>query len=305
MARVFFAKGVRGEIPRRMQRRLTELGFDTKGVDGVFGGDTFNAFQKFQQSRKLAVTGEVDEATYQALLGEPIPPVRDRGLGVTATFEGHDFTLAQGNFDGAGITWGIIGFTLSGGELKKIIQQIQESRPELVQQAFGDRTDQLLQILKQPFAQQLAFADSISLGANKTRLAEPWRTAFRAFGEFQEVQDLQLQRADEDYFQPALATAKEFGLKTELGLALAFDVHVQNGGIKAAARQQIQDQLAEHAVAGERDLRVIIANAVADKARPQYREDVRSRKLALATGAGTVHGLTFLLRNWGLDELPA
>ena len=53
---------------------------------------------------------------------------------------------------------------------------------------------------------------------------------------------------------------------------------------------------------------MIIANAVADKTRttdPRKREDVRARKLTLATGAGVVHGATYLLRNWGLADLPA
>ncbi|MBW8879447.1 MAG: chitosanase [Acidobacteria bacterium] len=303
MARVFFAKGVQGEIVRRMQLRLTELGFDTQGIDSVFGQDTVKAVEAFQADRKLGVTGEVDGDTYQKLMGQPVPPVRDRALGLTAHFEGHGFTLAQGNFDGAGITWGIIGFTLSGGELKGIIQEILESKPELVRQAFGARTDQLLGVLKLPMKQQIAFADSISLGASKARLAEPWRSAFRTLGEFPEVQEIQLQHVDEDYFQPALQTAKDFGLKTELGTALAFDIHVQNGGIKAAAREQIRKELAAHPVAAERDLRIIIAHAVADKANPQFRDDVRERKLTLAAGSGRVHGEMFVLRNWGLDDL--
>jgi hypothetical protein len=42
---------------------------------------------------------------------------------------------------------------------------------------------------------------------------------------------------------------------------------------------------------------------VADKANPAFRDDVRDRKLTLATGSGRVHGGTFVLRNWGLDDL--
>ncbi len=300
MGRVFFARGVQGEIVRRMQLRLTELGFDTRGIDSVFGQDTVKAVEAFQADRKLDVTGEVDSDTYQKLMGQPVPPVRDRALGLTARFEGHGFTLAQGNFDGAGITWGIIGFTLSGGELKQILLEI---KPELVRQAFGAKTDQLLGVLKLPMRQQIAFADSISLGASKARLAEPWRSAFGTLGEFPEVQEVQLRHVDEDYFQPALQTAKDFGLKTELGTALAFDVHVQNGGIKKAAREQIRKELAAHAVTVERDLRILIAHAVADKASPEFRDDVRERKLTLAAGSGRVHGEMFVLRNWGLDDL--
>jgi hypothetical protein len=301
MTRVFFAQGVRGEIVRRMQR---QLGLSGANVDGVFGAATSTAIKAFQAGRKLGVTGAVDADTWQALMSVPIPVIRDRALGVTATFEGHDFTLAQGNFDRAGITWGIIGFNLASGSLNQIVLQIQATHPDLVRQAFGANAAQLLRVLKEPLPQQLAFADSVSLGGNKLQLAEPWRSAFGAFGALPEVQAAQLALADSNYFQPALKTASDFGLKTELGQALAFDIHVQNGGIKAAARSQIQSQLAQHPAASEHDLRVIIANAVADAASTTYRDDVRARKVTLATGAGVVHGATFALQSWGLDNVP-
>jgi hypothetical protein len=75
--------------------------------------------------------------------------------------------------------------------------------------------------------------------------------------------------------------------------------------VKPSAREQIRRQLAQHPVDNEREVRVIIANAVASQSRPQFREDVRSRKLTIATGAGVVHGGTYVLRNWGLADVPA
>jgi hypothetical protein len=302
MARVFFAKGAQGEIIRRMQ---LQLGFDTEGADGIFGGDTFKAITAFQRSQGLDPTGEVDAATYEKLMGAKVPLVRDRALGVTAAFEGHGFTLAQGNFDGAGITWGIIGFTLAGGGLKGILLEIQKAHPDLLQNAFGAKTDQLLELLKKPMKDQLAFADGISLGTSKTRLAEPWRTAFKTLGEFPEAQDIQLQHVESDYLKPSLQTARKLALETELGLALAFDIHVQNGGIKEAARQKIEAALQEHPVAREIDRRILIAQAVADSAKRDFRQDVLNRKMTLATGTGRVHGATFVLRNWGLEDLAA
>ena len=56
----------------------------------------------------------------------------------------------------------------------------------------------------------------------------------------------------------------------------------------------------------KRELRVIVANAVADASQPTWREDVLGRKLTIATGKGTVHGRDYVLENWGLsDEYPA
>jgi len=52
----------------------------------------------FQQDRGLERTGEVNLQTWNMLMGTSPPSVRDRSLQLTAAFEGHDFTLAQGNF---------------------------------------------------------------------------------------------------------------------------------------------------------------------------------------------------------------
>lgn len=300
MARLYFARGARGDIIRRIQERLTAAGFDTKGHDGVYGGNTVTAVKAFQKSKALDETGSIDETTWNALMHEPVPPVLDRCLGLTATFEGHGFTLAQGNFDGAGVTWGIIGFTLKHGELTKIIKSAFAEDPALVRSCFGDKTDELMAILDQPWEKQLAWADSISLGTSKAGLAEPWKTAFRKFGETPLAQRLQLERVRDAYYKPALATAKRFGLKTEVGAALCFDIHVQNGGVKAAAENVVKSKMTPNMP--ESDIRVLIANAVADNALPQWREDVRNRKVTIAKGSGTVHGLMAELRNWGLDE---
>ena len=101
--------------------------------------------------------------------------------------------------------------------------------------------------------------------------------------------------------QPAAATANALGLTSELGRALAFDIHVQNGGIKLSARKEIDAALEETIITTEEELRVIIANAVAD-ASASFKEDVRARKLTIASGTGKVHGELFVLANWGLDE---
>src|SRR5262249_19588541 len=125
--------------------------------------------------------------------------------------------------------------------------------------------------------------------------------AFRTLGKSVEVQKIQQRVADADYFQPALETAKKFGLTSELGMALCFDIHVQNGGINKRA----QSLLGESRPSNELTLRTAIAEAVAKCARPEYRDDVRARKLAIANGRGRVHGAEFVLENWGLQDLPA
>ena len=67
----------------------------------------------FQTAKSLPATGKVDDVTWQALMQRPIPGTDLRSLELTAAFEGHGYTLAQGNWDGAWLTWGVIGFTQS------------------------------------------------------------------------------------------------------------------------------------------------------------------------------------------------
>lgn len=298
------ASGCRGEIVKRIQLALEERQITAGGADGIYGSQTAAAVRQFQGLNALPPTGDVDNSTWAALLELPPPTVEDRSLQVTAAFEGHGFGLAQGNFDGAGITWGIIGFTLKHGEISKILRTIEESRPDLIEQAFGDRTSQLLDVLGRAWPQQLEWVDRLSSGPGNATLAEPWRSSFARFGAVAEVQAAQLALVQQDYFVPARATAAAYSLRSELGLALAFDIHVQNGGIKAAAQAQIRDEETRMPAASERDLRILIANAVADQARLQYQANVRARKLTLATGQGTVNGFEVTVNNWGLDETP-
>ena len=65
-------KGSRGAAVRRVQSRLTAAGFDTGGVDGVFGDRTESAVEKFQHQQGLTVDGIVGPTTWAKIdaLGE-------------------------------------------------------------------------------------------------------------------------------------------------------------------------------------------------------------------------------------------
>ena len=127
---------------------------------------------------------------------------------------------------------------------------------------------------------------------------------FAAFGSYPEVQQEQVKHVQNSYLHHALQVAGNLGITSERGLALCFDICVQNGGISPGAMNEIDQQ--RIGSTSEAGLRVIVANAVANNALPQWREDVRTRKLTVATGKGTVHGHNYELENWGLsDQYPA
>src|SRR5262245_50822161 len=106
MSRLLFAAGARGHLVKRLQRAL---GFSEPDIDGILGGQTRDGVKAFQKSNGLPETGLVDVDAWGGITGLAVPSVEERALALTADFEGHGFELAQGNFDGAGITWGVIG----------------------------------------------------------------------------------------------------------------------------------------------------------------------------------------------------
>ncbi|MDQ0199798.1 L,D-transpeptidase family protein [Neobacillus ginsengisoli] len=60
-------RGSRGPAVQELQRKLTSLGYNTKGIDGIFGLNTDIAVRNFQKARKLSIDGIVGTATKKAL----------------------------------------------------------------------------------------------------------------------------------------------------------------------------------------------------------------------------------------------
>lgn len=58
------AKGSEGEYVRELQESLTKLGYDCKGVDGIFGNNTYNAVIAFQRASGIDVDGMVGNQTW-------------------------------------------------------------------------------------------------------------------------------------------------------------------------------------------------------------------------------------------------
>ena len=301
MTRTLFARGARGSLVQQVQVKLQQLKLPLDSADGIFGSNTETALKSYQKFNGLDVTGRVDFDLWPRLTSESVPALEDRSLQLTSAIEGHGYTLAAGNFDGAGLTWGIVGFTVKFGSVQKVLDTVAAEHPGVIRSTFVDLTKDLERMRNMPIDKQIAFADSISIPGAKFKLVDPWRIAFDRLGSIPEVQEIQRRVAFDQYMKPAKRTARSLGLTTELGVALCFDVHVQNGGIKPAA----MDAIKRSGARSEVDLRKAIANAVADQARDEWKEDVRKRKLAIATGSGVVHGMSLRLSDWGLDDVPA
>lgn len=290
----------RGHIVRLLQENLDKLGFDMGVIDGVFGKGSSAAVAAWQEQNNRTVTGEISRAEYELITGE-IPDAFSLALQLTARFEGHGFGLAKGNFDGAILTWGIIGFTFRYGSFQEVIKRIDADDPNAVQGAFGDLTDKFRALLKlsPTSAKAAVWADDISEPGGRGILKPEWRDAFSALGATRAARDAQVALAREKYWDRAVADAKAMGIDDARGLALSFDIAVQCGGISTSEKATIN---ARGGGVDGQARRELVANVVADAtSNARWIEDVRSRKMTIASGDGEVHGGRFRTRDWGLD----
>lgn len=61
-------KGARGNITKLLQEKLVSLGYNTNGIDGIFGIGTEKAVMSFQKSNGLVVDGIVGQNTWRKLI---------------------------------------------------------------------------------------------------------------------------------------------------------------------------------------------------------------------------------------------
>ena len=61
-------KGARGNITKLVQEKLVSLGYNTNGIDGIFGSATKNAIISFQKSNGLVADGVVGINTWKKLI---------------------------------------------------------------------------------------------------------------------------------------------------------------------------------------------------------------------------------------------
>ena len=280
MSHSLLGVGARGSLVLLLQQCLDDQGYLQSPPDGDFGAATSAAVERFQAACQLPATGSVDERCWQRLTQRPVPTLAERALDLVASFEGHGYTLAMGNFDGAWLTWGIIAFTLHSGSLAEVYQRIQRSHPECIAKAFDKLAIPFGRLLSASGMEKANWANRNT--GRDGRLLDPWKTCFETLGSFPEVQQIQREVAEERYWRPAQQTARRYNLSSEIAMVLCFDIHVQNGGVKPEAARTLDPFLRPNEEVPEKEIREAVAQAVAKQALPRYRDDVLARKMTLA-----------------------
>ena len=271
-------------------------------VDGVFGQQSETALAAWQARNGLTPSGMVDELSWNTATAQSLPSYFRRCLAITAAFEGHGYTFAAGNWDNAYLTWGVVGFTLKGGNLGKVIKTIHERHPQLLRDTIGDaKTDELLEIIDASATRKRDWGNSISLPPSKYRIRGDWEDAFRLIGERREVRVIQDEIARSVYWRQAVKDLRRYGKPTEADAALFFDTAVQNGSVNAEKAEKIEAALAANPGVDGRDRLMLIARAIAAGSNPDFHDDVLSRRATIASGQGTVHGSAYKIEDWFVD----
>jgi hypothetical protein len=172
-----------------------------------------------------------------------------------------------------GIPWGIVGFTWANGELVKMLQQIDKELPEVFSDAFGPLAGKLRNVLAGSHADQMAFANSISID-DGNHVVHDWDVAFRRLGADPGVQAIQLARVDTVYKKIADQNLAALGLEEELSVALCFDVSVQNSGLTPSEVARVKQATTGQS---EKQKRLFIAELVADRSKGEFRKDARPK----------------------------
>ena len=290
-------RNVCGPLIEALQTKLNEAGCPAGAVDGRWGKDTVAGLIAWQEKNALAQTGEVNDQTWTRLMGVEVPALFQRVLQLTGDWEGTGYGGANGNFDGQGITWGVVGFTWRNGELQGILKEIKSKYPSRFNEAFGTLREELVGILGKPLPAQMTWARGISIHSGQDILP-PWAEAFHKLGDMPEVQVIENSHALH-YWDAGQALAQKLSLESDVGLAMCFDIVNQ-----ITVTHPMLDEIHAGYMAGmsEPDKMKLIAQVLAEHANPTYFKDVLARKMTFALGYGTVHGDKYNVGCWGIGS---
>jgi hypothetical protein len=240
-------------------------------------------------------------------------PLAYRCLALTGSFETGKsipdcFSGLSGDFDGQGISFGVLQWNFGQKSLQPLLREIRDRHPEIMKSVFQDQYDILIKTLNLSQGDIMQFAREIQHPV-KHFVYEPWRRMFVALGRTTEFQDVETRHAHET-FEKAVRLCREYKLWSKRAAALMFDIIVQNGGIASVTRRTILAEFDTITKSLPPDvLEVakmhIVANRRADAAKAKWAEDVRARKLCCANGSGVVHGIEYDLESqFGISLRP-
>lgn len=235
-------------------------------------------------------------------------PAEAKALEITATLEtGGPFKFygLTGNFDGQGLSFGLVNWTIGTGSLQPLLLAFAKEESAGWARIFGSDADVFLKAVQADKKVGHKFAvetmnDRKVVKTSKGHktvwsIKEPWKSYFKALSEDEAFRRIQVR-----FVRPMLKKADEycrkFGFKSEMAFAFMFDAVSSHGqwwltkkfvvgGKKVPTRQLLIDQRLSFLKTmlpawslTERDQLNIIADVLAATSSPKWAENVRVRK---------------------------
>ena len=227
--------------------------------------------------------------------------VYDICLKITGDFEGRGFGTVTDNFDGQGLSCGIIQFNLGQGTLQNyILNHINEM--------MYDFPLPITPLIGATPNQAMTWHKDNCLDVNG-KLKKEWRAAWEAFMIKPAIINLQ-KRACDKYFHQAKCIVGKLGFTHEnvRAMAFAFDIAVQSWALiidTPKANKQQAESIKELSttenyiwwvdkeLSEEQQVLLITAHLRSLKCKPEYKMNFFTRKAAIAIGCGIVNNTKY------------
>ncbi len=244
--------------------------------------------------------------------GTPPPPLVRRVLALTSSFETgvgapDAYGIATGNFDGQGLSFGVLQWNIGQGTLQPLWERMRREQRPVLERVLGRELAEFERMLDSDRLRQMEWALTIQRTATRNgktvwMVSDEWKTQLLALGRTPEMIDIEVEGAQRR-FDIALEWCREYKLNCERGVALMFDINVQNGKVDRGGAGEliradiagISSWLSDEEQQVER-MRIIANRRAQVVTLPAWREDVRGRKLTIAEGTGRVHGHDYDLK---------
>ena len=237
---------------------------------------------------------------------------------ITGSYEGASgWSNLSSDFDGQGVSLGIMSQSLGKGTLEPLLIKMRDNHRAVLERTFtATQLSSLLGMLGkwestkalpaslrelasleaqavEAYTASAANAEAATWARNTLyasgQFIPEWATALRALAETPEYVSLQIDAATAYHDQ-----ARNYMKKTSTGQLRAyltfFDLVIQNGGLTDKDEADYKTYLQETPYATE-EARLNMAVALRVRwVKPEFAEDVKSRKHAIINGKGQVHG---------------
>ncbi len=237
--------------------------------------------------------------------GRGLSKAEAKAVAITSTFEtgkpGSFFGLS-GNFDGQGVSFGLVNWTMGTGSLQVLLREFAKSNPEQWHQVFGSNAasfrDLIMPDTAAAKATQWRFAiedmneQTVVRGKIKWSVREPWKTCFRNLADNTSFQAIQIHKVRE-LMKVAEAYCQSYGLKSEAAFCFMFDAVASHGkwwprkkrrGEHVKQKLQALRERSNGSAPLEKDVLLAVGDVLAATSAARWAEKVRVRKHWFVTG---------------------